>query len=318
MRIKGLIQAFAFVTALLSLVTFAGHAHRFLELFSHFRLQYFLATAVLALLLFVLRSRRWAAIMLIVTAINAVPVLPWYIGEAEASQSSGPRIKLLLSNVYAGNEDTRQLLDLIDQEQADLVFLQEVTDACNRELAALREDYPYSLNIPREDNFGIAVLSRHPFSNASVIQSPPHGYPTLIVEIVIGDRAATFVTTHPAPPLGDAGFDARNIQLANIAAVIAEAAGPRVLIGDLNTSMWGEQYELLVEKTNLVDARHGFGVLPSWPTQLPFAMIPIDHCLVSEEFRVTDVRSGPDIGSDHLPLIVELQLEDDRTGQAIR
>jgi endonuclease/exonuclease/phosphatase (EEP) superfamily protein YafD len=37
-------------------------------------------------------------------------------------------------------------------------------------------------------------------------------------------------------------------------------------------------------------------------------MIPIDHCLVSEDIRVINASTAEGIGSDHLPLIVELEL----------
>ena len=307
-RFVGLLQAGAFVTAVFSLATLADHLHRYLELFSHFRLQYLAVAIILSVLLFVMRSRRWATLMLAVAVVNIIPVWPWYAAEISAAPQERPTIKLLLSNLYSGNKSMQALIDLVNAEDADIVFLQELTSKRNAGLSQLRETFTYSLNIPREDNFGIAVLSRHPFVSAKVIESPPFDLPSLVVEVALDMDTIAFVTTHPLPPIGRTGFDSRNEQLVSIAEVVNSFSGPRVLIGDLNTTMWGHHYERLIADTGLKNARYGFGVLPSWPTHLPFAMIPIDHCLVSDEFAVLDARSGPDIGSDHLPLIVELAI----------
>jgi endonuclease/exonuclease/phosphatase (EEP) superfamily protein YafD len=307
-RLIALLQAAALVTAVFSITTLAGHLHRYLELFSHFRLQYLAIAAGLACLLFILNRRRWAAVMLVIAAVNMMPVYPWYVAEARAAVSGPAPLRLLLSNVYSGNGDTAALIDLVRAEDADIVFLQEITPRHSRELEELRGRFDYSLNIPRDDNFGIAVLSRRPFESARVIQSPPHGFPTLVVEVLIDGTPVTFVTTHPMHPLGTIGFASRNEQLASVAELVNNIEGPRVLIGDLNITMWSHRYARLIEATGLVDARYGFGILPSWPTSLPFAMIPIDHCLVSSEFAVLDARTGPRVGSDHRPLIVDLTL----------
>lgn len=306
-RVVGLLQAGAFVTGVLSLATLVDHLHRYLELLSHFRLQYLAAALILAALLFALRSQRWAALMLIVAVINVVPVAPWYVPDAKATSVGGKRIKLLLSNVYSGNSNTRAIIDLVRDENADVVFLQELTGKGSQDLEVLRETYSYSLNIPREDNFGIAVLSRHPFASAKVIESPPFQLPTLVVEIEVAGETIAFVTTHPLPPIGKTGFESRNEQLASVAELINGFSGARVLIGDLNTTMWGHHYDLLIQQAGLANARHGHGIVPTWPTHLPIALIPVDHCLVSEHFSIVNTRSGPYIGSDHLPLIVELE-----------
>ncbi len=79
-----------------------------------------------------------------------------------------------------------------------------------------------------------------------------------------------------------------------------------IVIGDLNTTVWSNSYQILLSDTGMTNASEGFGFMPTWPTNLIPMMIPIDHCLVSEGFKVIDIRTGEDLGSDHLPLVVEL------------
>lgn len=307
-HIANIAKAAAAATSVFSLATLPNHLHRILELFSHFRLQYLVAAALLAAVFFALRRTRWALSMLVLLTINAVPVLPWYMPEAHAVPAGGTPVKLLLSNIHAENESAAGLLDLVTREAPDVVIVQELTAEHARELVPLKDRYPYSLNIPRADNFGISLLSQLPFASARVIQSPPLEHPSLFVTVDIGGQDVTFVTTHPVPPLGQSGFAARNEQLADIGRLIADTDGPIVLIGDLNASMWGFHYRQLLETTGLTNSRNGFGLLPTWPAQLPFAMIPIDHCLVSDDFRTMDARTGPAVGSDHRTLIAELLL----------
>ena len=304
-RLTVVLQAAATVTALFSLATLADHLHQYLELFAHFRLQYFVAAALIAILLLVLRSRSWAIGMLLVATINAIPVLPWY--QPDPPVPAAGTTLMLLANLYSGNPHPERLLALVDAEQPDLIFLQEVTDRAAQALSPLHERYPHATTIARADNFGIAVFSRRDIRVHSPA-SPPSGFPSLVVEQQIDGRTVTLVSTHPMPPLGAVGYASRNRQLAHIATLLNQVTGPRLLIGDLNTTMWGEHYRQLVDTTGLRNARAGFGVLPSWPMPWWPAMIPIDHCLVSGEFAVADLRTGPDIGSDHLPLLAELVL----------
>ena len=114
--------------------------------------------------------------------------------------------------------------------------------------------------------------------------------------------------THPTIPLGQRLYSDRNTQLASIADLFEGRDGSLMLVGDLNLSQWDINYRLLEENTGLRNTRIGFGVVPTWPTFMPFAMIPIDHILVSDDLSVVETRSGPRIGSDHLPLIVTIAL----------
>jgi endonuclease/exonuclease/phosphatase family metal-dependent hydrolase len=132
--------------------------------------------------------------------------------------------------------------------------------------------------------------------------------PCVLVRLKIRQNKISLLSIHPRAPIRSGHFKKRNDMLAWAADRMKELESPKICIGDLNSSPWSPYYQELQKQTQLLDVRTGFGLLPSWPTfmGLKALMIPIDHCLVSSDFRILGVRTGERVGSDHLPLIVDL------------
>lgn len=299
----GLLQAVTIVTILFSVVTSFDSLHRIIELFSHFRLQYLGASLVLLVIFAALKNPGYAAPLLVTAAFNASFVLPWYVGgEPVASDAS---LKLLHANVLSDNDQYGQLLDLIEAEQPDVIFLQEFSPAWRTATEELNDSYPFSYTEAREGNFGIAMFSRLPLDSATHIDSPPLNYPTIVATMTVNGQLLTLINTHPTNPVAQPLHEARNEQLRSVADIARQARGAVLLTGDFNTTVWNHHYQALEGSTGLRNTRRGFGVQPTWPTFMPFAMIPIDHALASDEIGVVDTRTAPHIGSDHLPLILE-------------
>ncbi len=65
--------------------------------------------------------------------------------------------------------------------------------------------------------------------------------------------------------------------------------------------------------TGLRDSSLGIGYHATWPATLGVAGIPIDHVLVSAGIGVAEKSVAAGVGSDHLPIVVDLWIEaDDR------
>ena len=302
----GLLQAAAIVTIVFTVVTALPIDFFGIQLFSHFKLQYLIISVLLCVALALLRQPAYVGGLLLAVGLNASLVIPWYV--ADSAPGGDTQLKVLCANILSSNTEHQRLFDLLEAEAPDIVLLQEVSPQWLEALDRLRRTYPYSYAEAREGNFGIALFSRVPLMSVSHVDSPPLGYPTIIATMDVKGAALHLAGTHPMIPLGEKLYSARNEQLASIVKLLADRDGSQVLVGDLNTSMWDIHYRSLEEKTGLRNARTGFGIVPTWPTYMPFAMIPIDHVLISDDVGVVEMRSGPRIGSDHLPLIVTITL----------
>jgi endonuclease/exonuclease/phosphatase (EEP) superfamily protein YafD len=81
-----------------------------------------------------------------------------------------------------------------------------------------------------------------------------------------------------------------------------------VLLGDLNCTPWSPAFDRLLAAARLRDSGRGRGLHPTWFSAVPFVGLPIDHVLVGPGVGVRGRHVGPDIGSDHRPVIADLVL----------
>jgi len=301
--------------AVLVLSSFRFYIHFYPnELFNHFQFQYFIASVASLVILTSLRRWRMLVVACVALVVSGSAVAPmWFspqtIKAVNSTTTPTTSIRILHANVLSSNNQHSLLLDLIAKEQPDLVMLQEINSDWLEALDSLASDYPFSCISSREDNFGMAVYSRLPLLDAAVRQFGSAPVPSMFFQIEFDNTLIDVIASHPMPPSSAAAQSSRDEQITEIAAFAEGRANPLIFVGDLNTTMWTASYRSLCQKLGLTNARNGFGVMPSWPANLPgFMRIPIDHILISDEFLAVDCRLGPKIGSDHLPLIVELQL----------
>lgn len=280
-----------------------------LDLLTHFRFQYLVLSLLLFIGFIVLKIKKYALISLICVVINSAYVVPLYTKKtntiAGLDQSN---IKLFHANVLSSNKSYNKLVNEINKENPDVIILQEVNQHWIAAMAVIKTQYQYFIEEPREDNFGMALFSKIPIKNHQIHHWSDFEIPGIEAEFDSVHRSFRLIATHPPPPINKYYYDAGTTIFKTIAKEVQSKEIATIIIGDLNTTTWSEKYQILETDTQLLNASTGFGPIPTWPTTLIPLMIPIDHCLVSRHFNVKSTRTGESIGSDHLPLIIELNL----------
>lgn len=239
------------------------------------------------------------------------PYLPFAAREVESARQSDPdrRITMLVSNVLQPNDDAEALLKLIDKCDADVVALCEVNQRWMQDLESLNSRYPNHIAEPRENKYGMALWTRLPLEDAVVRYFVSDEIPSLDVSVRLkaGDSARIFVV-HPQPPSPFVDTTERDAELVLVGREL-EGVHPAIVVGDINDVAWSRTTNLFQEVSGLLDPRKGRGFFPTYRSDSWIVRYPLDYLFHSDDFRVAKLKTLPSIGSDHLPLFVELSYE---------
>lgn len=292
----------------------------YLELFAHFQLQYFVISLFFLGILSLLRVKTPIYMGIFLCTILSLQILPWYIPANWFSAKSQADLRILITNINTQNRNYDKVLNLVRSEQPDLAIFMEVDEVWQKQLNQLNDFLPYSSGQTNPYNLGLLVYSNQAFQAVRTEFFGTEKNTSVIAQLVLKDKPFTLLATHPLPPVKPSFFHSRNRQLDLITQYLATVNQPIILAGDLNMTMWSPYYRRLSSKTNLKNTRKGFGILPTWPTKGTYKQklkgwfwltylftIPIDHCLVSNDFKTTNIHTGGKTGSDHKPLIVDLK-----------
>jgi endonuclease/exonuclease/phosphatase (EEP) superfamily protein YafD len=277
------------------------------ELFSHFRPQLAVVAALLAPALLLVRCRSAALLSSALAIAQFAPGAQRLLAAEPAPSCGGPTFVVITANVEFSNLDQQQFLSWLAAHPADIVVVQEVTAAWARELTSLA-DYPHRRILTREDPYGIAVLSRWPFESLEPVDLAGDGIPSLDGIALVRGQRIQVLGLHTRWPVLRELAHARDRALLRVATLARAQSIPTVAAGDLNLAPDSPAFARLLEDSGLRDVFAGRGWQPTWMAGFWPLALRIDHQLVSPGLCVEHAEVGPDIGSDHRPVIARLRL----------
>ena len=294
-----------FLGTLATALGFFGSTSWFFDLLSNFRFQLALGLIVVGVVYFFGFGRWTAFIFVAAGVVNAFLVAPLYLDDP-APAAAGDSLRLVSFNVGAGRADTAELVEWMETSEADLVFLLESSEEWLGGMEMNGSGYSVSNQIPEDRIYGISVLGTSP----TVVEQLRLGStrdPVMRVEATVSGETVAIYAVHPRPPDSAAKTAARDDLFDELADMVARETLPVIVIGDFNATPWSYIFRDFSSETGLVNSQKGFGLAATWPTS-PLSLVPLDHMLHSESLTTVERDIGPDLGSDHLPLTVEVSV----------
>lgn len=233
-----------------------------------------------------------------VAAVNSVPLLGSVSTAVVAAPGATHTLTVVSFNVFGSTRYIDHAARWLREQEADVIVLQEMTRATREPMRlALAATYPHVHDCNCND---IVMYSRRPWVAAGgqsrTGERPAMSWLTMADADGAEVRVIGLHTRYNLVPyMYAAQFDW-------LVRHIPKLGGRVIVAGDFNATPWSWQMTRLAASGL---RRHGT-YEASWPWPLP--MMLIDNVLTTPDIKSVSFRTGPFLGSDHLPVVVTVGL----------
>ena len=260
-----------------------------------------------------------SAVLLCILLIQTNRILPYTpVGALEVQRTdrkaSERNITILGANVLMTNREPDALKKQIEEVKPDLLLLTECDQWWLDSLHSVIQDYPYRVEEPIGNTYGMALYSRFQLVEPEIKYLLEDDIPSIHTKLVLpSGELLKLYCVHPRPPApqesdSTAQRDAELILLAKESSKINDL--PIIVIGDLNDVAWSPTTRHFQAQSGLLDPRKGRGFYNTFHADIPLLRFPLDHIFFSSHFRLAELKVMPYMGSDHFPILANLSLED--------
>ncbi|WP_242691532.1 endonuclease/exonuclease/phosphatase family protein [Desertivirga arenae] len=228
----------------------------------------------------------------------------------EVFQDKG--ISLITANVYQYNRNDKEYIQNLESQDADIMLLLETDSWWQNALSVLKEKYPYSIEVPLENTYGMMLFSKLKFEKYSVEYLVEKDIPSIHCRLILpSGKKVQLYCVHPTPPVPNENprSTERDKELLLVGKLARKNDLPVIVMGDLNDVAWSYTTELFSKYSGLLDPRKGRGFFNTFHAWYPFLRFPLDHVFCSVDFKLLEIRKLAACGSDHFPMFLKLQYE---------
>lgn len=262
--------------------------------------------------------KRWWLLGLIPLLVNTALLAPFLLPrDRPPLPATAPHLRLIHATYDRENPDPSALIEYLANQTVDVISVLEVTPELLPQLQARLTRYQLAAAEPRPNSHGsawfvakAALRGGVQIVDSEVIHLPADSdRPILSLTVTVNGEAIALVCFHAIRPQSAERLAYQAKEFQALAAWSQRPGLPahRIAIGDFNTTPWSHLFRQTLQDTSLVNSLLGFGLQPTWPSQFPAVLqIPIDHCLHSPTLQTRQRRVEAKIGSDHLPIFVDV------------
>jgi endonuclease/exonuclease/phosphatase (EEP) superfamily protein YafD len=268
-------------------------------------------------------------------AILAVVWFGPFFQPPSVSPSGAPTIRVATFNMHGNSSDYDAIVEWLESSDPDIVLFQEATPSfVETVLNMLSDQYPNQRFNEQARDWGNGFISKYPIVESSDLVENPRNQ-RVVIE-VNSEEIAVYnvhfqVPMQNDPHLFETGFHwldlalhydetGRNNQIAELLTTLKTEPLPFVVAGDFNMSQHTITYSSVAVAMTDSFRRTESGLGATFPATLSIIppLLRIDYVWYQRNaFRAIDTQVGPHLGSDHLPVIADIEmlfLNRDNTG----
>lgn len=291
------------------------------RLWDYPRLQVAALLAATILLMMFLRSRgQWSGLALPIASAAALAwqashflaFIPPYSKEVASAERCAPErsIRLLNINVLQDNDRHAEVLALVERTRPDVLLMLETDARWARAMTPLHARYPWRLEEPLPNTYGLMLYSRLPMAGELRHLVQPDIPSALAMIRLRGGEWVRFHGLHPEPPLPGDDSGERDAELVMVGREARREGRAAILMGDLNDVAWSRTSRLFQRVAGVGDPRVGRGFYPTFNANWPLLRWPLDHLFASRHWQLVAMDRLGDVGSDHFPMLYTMCLTD--------
>ena len=230
-----------------------------------------------------------------------------------APQNTNHSIRIMSANVLMSNHNSEQLISLVNTYKPDLLITLESDSWWQDKLSVLKKHYPYQVQCPKNNRYGMHVFSKFNILDAQICELIEDNIPS--IHILFENHQGLKMQghfIHPAPPSPTEKDSSRprDSELIMVAKALKNPSRPTIVAGDLNDVAWSRSTRLFMQISGFLDPRKGRGFYNTFHAGYFFMRWPLDHLFHSTGFTVKRIKRLAKYGSDHFALLTELVYED--------